>query len=203
MNSTNEGSLSRSDELLRSGVGARAARLNLCAVLLTAAAGAQPSAVGTITTFAGTGETAYSGDGGPAVQAQLNFPRGVAVDGAGNLYIADTENHRIRKVDLSGVITTVAGTGRRGFGGDGGLAVQAELGSPWGVAVDGAGNLYIADVGNYRIRKVDHSGVITTVAGTGRRGFGGDGGPAVHAQLNHSARDLAVGHCRRQPLHCR
>ena len=179
-------------ELFQSGGGVRTVKLILCAAFLLAAASAQTSADPTITTVAGTGETAYGGDGGAAVEAQLNFPRGVAVDGAGNFYIADTENHRIRKVDPSGVITTIAGTGRRGFGGDGALAVQAGLSSPWGVAVDGAGNLYIADVGNYRIRKVDRSGIITTIAGTGRRGFSGDGGPAVHAQLNHSARDLAV-----------
>ena len=146
---------------------------------------------GVITTIAGTGEFGFSGDGGPAVQAQLSSPRGVAVDGAGNLFIADLGNHRIRKVDASGVITTVAGTGVLGFGGDGGPAVQAQLYSPFDVVVDGAGNLFIADTDNHRIRKVDASGVITTVAGTGVLGFGGDGGPAVQAQLNES-RGLAV-----------
>ena len=109
----------------------------------------------------------------------------MAVDGAGNLYIADTNNRRIRKVDTSGVITTVAGTGERGFSGEGGQAVEAQLSSPYGVAVDGAGNLYIADAGNNRIRKVDSSGLITTIAGTGERGFGGDGGPATAALLNN------------------
>ena len=138
---------------------------------------------GTITTIAGTGELGFSGDGGPAVEAELYNPYGVAVDGAGNLYIADTFNHRIRKVDSSGVITTIAGTGERGFSGDEGPAVEAWLYNPYGVAVDGAGNLYIADTDNHRIRKVDSTGTITTVAGTGERGFGGDGGPATAAQL--------------------
>ena len=139
---------------------------------------------GTITTIAGTGERRFGGDGGPAIQAQLDAPSGVVVDGAGNLYIADLANHRIRKVDSTGTITTIAGTGERGFGGDGGPATQARLNYPYGVAVDGAGNLYIADLANHRIRKVDSTGTITTFAGTGERGFGGDGGPASQAQIN-------------------
>ncbi len=140
--------------------------------------------LGVISTIAGTGERGFGGDGGPAVQAQLNTPRGMAVDGAGNLYIADTHNNRIRMVDFSGTISTIAGTGERGFGGDGGPAVQAQLNIPRGMAVDGAGNLFIAEPGNHRIRKVDSAGVITTVAGAGERGFGGDGGPATEARLN-------------------
>ena len=140
---------------------------------------------GTIATIAGTGEQGSSGDGGPAFAAQLNLPAGVAVDGAGNLYIADRGNHRIRRIDASGTITTIAGTGERGFSGDGGPAVAAQLNFPVGVAVDGAGNLYIADEWNNRIRRVDLSGTITTIAGTGRRGFSGDGGTAVAARLNH------------------
>ena len=142
-------------------------------------------AAGVISTVAGTGEREFGGDGGPAVQAQLNEPGGVAVDGAGNVYIADRGNNRIRKVDAAGVISTVAGTGERGFGGDGGPAVQAALFYPSGVAVDGAGNVYIADRGNNRIRKVDAAGIISTVAGTGQGGFGGDGGPAVQAALSY------------------
>ena len=138
-----------------------------------------------ISTVAGNGTRGYSGDGGAAVGAQLDFPDGVAVDGAGNLYIADRDNHRIRKVDSAGVITTVAGDGTRGFGGDGGPAMAAQLFFPSGVAVDGTGNLYIADTGNNRIRKVDAAGVITTVAGDGTQGYGGDGGPAATAQLNN------------------
>ena len=142
---------------------------------------------GTITTFAGTEERGFGGDGGPAVQARLRYPTGVAVDGAGNLYIADQNNHRLRKVDSTGTIDTVAGTGESGFGGDNGAAAAAQLSYPSGVAVDGAGNLYIADSGNHRIRRVDSTGTITTVAGTGKYGFGGNGGPAVQAQLNYPA----------------
>ena len=141
-------------------------------------------AAGVISTVAGDGMRGYGGDGGPAVAAQLSLPYGVALDGAGNLYIADTGNHRIRKVDAAGVISTVAGDGTPGFGGDGGPAVAAQLRSPTGVAVDGAGNLYIADVNNHRIRKVDAAGAITTVAGDGTFGYSGDGGVAVAAQLN-------------------
>ena len=140
-------------------------------------------AAGVITTVAGTGTNGYSGDGGPAVAARLNFPYGVALDGAGNLYIADLSNRRIRKVDAAGVISTVAGGGS---GGDGGPATEARLRFPRGVAVDGAGNLYIAEETNQRIRKVDAAGVITTVAGDGGfGGYGGDGGAAVAAQLNN------------------
>ena len=142
---------------------------------------------GTITTFAGTEERGFGGDGGPAVQARLRYPTGVAVDGAGNLYIADQNNHRLRKVDSTGTIDTVAGTGESGFGGDNGAAAAAQLSYPSGVAVDGAGNLYIADSGNHRIRRVDSTGTITTVAGTGKYGFGGNGGLAVQAQLNYPA----------------
>ena len=137
-----------------------------------------------ITTVAGTGVGGYSGDGGPAIAAQLNSPQSVTVDGTGNLYIADTQNHRIRKVDTSGVITTVAGTGAGGYSGDGGSATAAQLDYPHGVTVDGTGNLYIADTHNHRIRKVDTSGVITTVAGNGVGGYSGDGGAATAAQLN-------------------
>ena len=146
---------------------------------------------GTITTVAGTGERGAGGDGGPAVAAALNGPEGVAVDAAGNLYIADSGNHRIRRVDVSGTVTTIAGTGRPGYSGDGGPAAKAQLGSPSGVAVDDAGNLYIAETGTSRIRRVDVSGTITTIAGTGRFGYSGDGGPAVMAQLG-SPVDVAV-----------
>ncbi len=153
-------------------------------------------AAGVITTVAGDGNYGYGGDGGPAVEAHLRVPRGVALDGAGNLYIADSSNDRIRKVDAAGVISTVAGDGPNsyggdGYGGDGGAATAAQLSSPWGVAPDGAGNLYIADTGNQRIRKVDAGGLITTVAGTGVRGYSGDGGAAVAAQLRNP-RGVAV-----------
>ena len=139
---------------------------------------------GIITTIAGTGDEGYSGDGGSAVDAQLSAPRGLAVDGSGNLYIADTSNHAIRRVDTTGTITTVAGSGERGNGGDGGAAVEARLNTPRGIAVDGAGNLYIADSRTSTVRQVDTAGIITTIAGTGEQGYGGDGGSAVSAQLS-------------------
>ena len=151
---------------------------------------------GIITTIAGTGERGFAGDGGPAVEAQLASPRGVAVDAAGNLFIADSGNHRIRKVDPSGVIATVAGTGIYepgvgGFDGDGGPAVEAQLGVPSGVAVDVDGNLFIAVITFSNIRRVDPSGNITTIAGVGRWGFSGDDGPAVEAHLSGPG-DLAL-----------
>ena len=137
---------------------------------------------GVITTVAGGG-TSGLGDGGPATKAELFIPSDVALDAAGNLYIADSYNGgRIRRVDVSGVITTVAGGGTSGLG-DGGPATNAGLG-PAGVALDAAGNLYIADLGNDRIRKVDVAGIITTIAGNGTLGFSGDGGPAISAELN-------------------
>jgi uncharacterized protein (TIGR03437 family) len=139
---------------------------------------------GVITTVAGNGSQGYSGDGGPAVNAQLSLPRGVATDAGGNLYIAEAGNSRIRKVASNGTISTVAGTGGVGFGGDGGQALNAWLNHPWGVAVDASGNLYIADTTNHRIRKVIPDGNIATIAGTGTAGFGGDGGPATSAMLN-------------------
>jgi hypothetical protein len=142
------------------------------------------STSGTITTVAGNGSPGFSGDGGPATNASLDGLRGVAVDAAGNLYIADWVNSRVRKVSTSGMITTVAGSGTYGFSGDGGPATDASLSSPYGVAVDAAGNLYIADAGNSRVRKVSTSGTITTVAGSGTYGFSGDGGPATNAALS-------------------
>ena len=155
----------------------------ILAALSAAVAGAQSAGDLTITTVAGGGSSL--GDGGAATAAQLNNPRGIAVDGAGNLYIADTWNNRIRKVDTAGVITTVAGSGTNGFSGDGGAATSARLNYPYGVTPDGAGNLYIADSRNNRIRKVDTAGVITTVAGSSTTGaFSGDGGAATTARLN-------------------
>ncbi|MEU0336681.1 RICIN domain-containing protein [Streptomyces sp. NPDC006193] len=140
---------------------------------------------GKISTVAGNGTGAFKGDGGPAASAQLNGPHAVAVDSAGDLYIADYGNHRVRKVAGDGTISTVAGTGAAGFGGDGGPAGSAKLSGPTGVAVDSAGTVYIADYGNHRVRKVAADGTIGTVAGTGAAGFGGDGGPAASAQLNN------------------
>ena len=141
---------------------------------------------GVISTVGGGG-TQIPGDDGPATSAQLNRVGGVAVDSVGNLYIADSANHRIRKVTPAGIISTVAGTGTSGFGGDGGPATSAQLNTPWGISVDSIGNLYIADVWNNRIRKVTPAGIISTVAGTGTSGFGGDGGPSTSAKLNTPA----------------
>jgi len=146
---------------------------------------------GLITTVAGNGTASYGGDGAAATNASLYSPRAVAVDNLGNLYIADTSNNRIRKVDSTGLITTLAGTNSSGFAGDGGLATSAILNQPWGVAVDGVGNIFIGDYGNNRIRRIDTSGVITTIAGTNGSGFLGDGGAATKAQL-FSPRGVAV-----------
>ncbi len=137
---------------------------------------------GGFSVVAGTGDAGFSGDGGPATAARLAAPYGVAVDAAGNVYIADTFNHRVRKVDRNGTISTVAGNGVRGFSGDGGLATNAALSSPRGLAVDATGNIYIGD-GSYRIRKVSAAGVITRFAGTGFFGFSGDGGEATAAAV--------------------
>jgi len=139
---------------------------------------------GVISTVAGNGNFGFSGDGGPATSAQLNSPAGVAVDTAGNLFIADLFNNRIRKVTTGGVISTMAGNGSFGFSGDGGSAISAQLSDPYGVGVDAAGNLFIADTNNNRIRKVTPAGIISTVAGNGSFGFSGDGGPATSAQLS-------------------
>ncbi len=140
---------------------------------------------GTITPVAGTGNAGNAGnEGDAATDVELNEPRGVFKDGSGNLYIADTQNHKIRKVDVSGTITTVAGTGNAGnAGNEGDPAIAVELNEPRGIFKDGSGNLYIADTKNYKIRKVDASGTITTVAGTGDSGDDGDGGPATAARL--------------------
>jgi sugar lactone lactonase YvrE len=142
--------------------------------------GANLSAIHTV---AGNGQPGYSGDGGPATQARLNIPEALALDSLGNLFIADYENDRVRRVDPSGTITTVAGVGSPGYSGDGGPATEASLYAPSGVAVDAAGNLYIADQDNNRVRKVDSAGVITTVAGNGSPAYSGDGGPAIRGSL--------------------
>jgi uncharacterized protein (TIGR03437 family) len=138
---------------------------------------------GVISTIAGNGTPGFSGDNGPAASAQVNVPGGIAVDSAGNVFIADTNNHRIRKVS-NGVITTVAGSVTGGFAGDGGDATNAQLSFPAGVTVDSAGNLYIADTNNARIRRVS-GGVITTVAGNGSLLYSGDNGPATSAGLSY------------------
>lgn len=138
-----------------------------------------------ISTAVGTGQAGGTGDRGPALQARLNMPFDVAFDAGGNLYLSDTNNHRIRRVDAaSGTITTIAGSGRKGFSGDGGPAIEAELNEPYGLAIDGQGNVYFADRLNRRVRKVEAAtGRITTIAGNGSKTYSGDGGPAQDAGL--------------------
>lgn len=147
-----------------------------------------------IGTFAG-GTQGYGGDGGPAEKARLYYPYAIAVDAAGNVYIADTYNYRVRKVDAHGIITTVAGNGTDGYSGDGGPAIQAGIDQVSALAVDATGNLYIIDWDHDRVRKVDTNGIITTVAGNGNAGDifsnGGDGGLAIHAEL-YDPTDVAV-----------
>ena len=150
------------------------------------------SLTGIITTVAGNGIAGYSGDGGPAVDASLKCFTGSegggggAVDKDGSLFISDTFNNRVRRVErTTGVITTVAGNGEPGFSGDNGSATAASLNFPFGLAIDESGNLFVADAGSHRIRRVEAgTGIITTVAGNGEAGFGGDGGPATSASLN-------------------
>lgn len=143
---------------------------------------------GVITTIAGMGFVGFAGDGGPATSSacRLNEPTGVAVDGAGNIYIADNSNNRVRKINTSGIISTIAGVGLPyGYTGDGGPATAARLYYPKGIAADNAGNVYISDWNNSAVRKINTSGVITTIAGTGVAGYSGDGIAAVSSQLDH------------------
>jgi len=139
---------------------------------------------GIITTIAGNGIAAFSGDGGNALDASLNFPAGLVFD-RGNLYIADRNNHRIRKIDINGIITTVAGIGVPGCCHDNGPAIDASLNFPSDVDIDLEGNLFISDRSNNRIRKVNINGIISTIAGLGKPGFGGDFGPADKALLKY------------------
>lgn len=158
------------------------------------------SPTGTITTFAGTGVAGFSGDGGQATSAMLNRPSKVSVDGAGNVYIVDSGNSRIRKVTPNGIINSIAGNGNAGESGDGGLATSASLNYPEDVTADAAGNLYIADGDGSTVRKVAVGGIISTVAGNGGQGYSGDGGAATAASLNNpssvavdTAGDLFIG----------
>lgn len=168
----------------------RVTRLRLAASVLSAlalafVAGASAvSGTGTIYPIAGTGAGGYSGDGGKATAATLSAPTGLVLDRAGNLYVADSGNHRIRKIARDGTITTIAGTGSGGFSGDGGPATSAQLFSPTALAFDGAGNLYVADSGNNRVRRIGTDGRITTVAGNGVQDQSPDGTPALEAALN-------------------
>ncbi len=142
---------------------------------------------GVIVTVAGTGQKGFLGDGGPAVAAQFLQPSAIAMDGAGTVWIADSLNHRLRKITPDGLIRTAAGNGVRGYGGDGGPAGEAQLDTPVAVAADRAGNVYIADYGNHAVRRLSPAGTIATIAGTGLPAFGGDDGPAAAAGLNHPA----------------
>ena len=145
------------------------------------------STSGVITTVAGNDTIGYSGDGGQATLASLNTPGQIAIDALGNLYIADIGNNAIRKVDINGIINTIAGSDSAGYRGDGGLATSARLNSPSGVAIDATGNIYIADYGNHVVRKINPQGIINTIAGNGTLSYGGDGGPATLASLSSPA----------------
>jgi hypothetical protein len=159
-------------------------------------------AAGNIITLAGTGLIGFTGDGGPATSAKINYPFGIAVDGSGNVFLADQGNNRIREiVKATGTIMTVAGTGTATYNGDNIPATSAALNQPNGIAVDASGNIFISDWHNSRIREVvKATGQIITVAGTGTPGFGGDNGPATSASLNYRWRG---GGRERQPLHHR
>ncbi len=139
---------------------------------------------GVIVTIGGTGVMGYTGDGGPATAAEIAYPAGIAVDASGSFYFADLANNRIRKVNSTGIISTVVGNGVANYSGDGGQGTAAEISQPSDVKIDAAGNLYIVDNGNMRIRKVNTAGIISTLAGTVYAGYTGDGGPATSAELN-------------------
>jgi len=157
----------------------------IACLLLLCAPKPAPAVEALITTFAGTGQAGYSGDGGPAEQAQLNNPYGIARGPDGALYICDMENHVLRKVMRDRIISTVAGTGKRGYAGDGGPARQAELNEPYEIRFDKTGNMYFVEMKNCVVRRVDaKSQIISTIAGNGTAGFSGDDGPATKAALN-------------------
>jgi len=145
-------------------------------------------ASGRFVTFAGTGESGDEGDGGPASDAKLNGPAGLAVGADGSIYIADTGNSRVRKIDPNGIITTIAGTGKPGYSGDSGPAARAEISNPMSLAVDASGAVYVADIGNIRVRRIDAAGIISPVAGTGTPGSSGDGGPSTSAAIGIGVR---------------
>lgn len=158
--------------------------MRLAALMALALAAAQAAAQ-SVSTFAGTGQKGFAGDGGPASKALLNNPFAIARGPDGFIYICDVDNHRVRRVGKDGVISTFAGNGKKAYAGDGGQATGASLNQPYELAWDKAGNLYFVEIGNHVVRKVDaRSGVISTVAGTGKAGFSGDGGPANKAQMS-------------------
>ena len=140
--------------------------------------------MGKISTFAGNGLAGGSGDGGSALEASLSGPVGLAIDSNNNIYVADRNNHRVRKIDTNGIITKFAGGDGEGDEGDGGAATEAKLSGPYGLIFDSSGNLLIS--GNRRIRKIDTNGIISTFAGNGDRDYAGDGGAATSAALNFS-----------------
>jgi sugar lactone lactonase YvrE len=153
--------------------------------VLALAAASVAAAPARVFTLAGTGEKGFSGDGSPATKARLNNPYGLARGPDGAIYVCDMGNHRIRRIDKDGTITTVAGTGKAGYAGDGGPATAAELNEPYEVRFGPDGDLYFVDMKSNVVRKVDReTGTISTVAGTGKAGFSGDGGPATQAELN-------------------
>lgn len=143
-------------------------------------------ATGSVTTIAGNGTQGYAGDGGPAIDASLNYPRALAIDGAGDIFFSEYFNNVVRKINMStGVIKTIAGTGSPGDSGNGGLATSAQIGQVNGMTIDGNGNIFITTSGYNKIKRIDHlTQIITTIAGTGTAGFSGDGGPAINAQIS-------------------
>ncbi len=156
--------------------------LLLCAATISAVA-QQPKTQ--IKSIAGNGQAGYSGDGGQATKAQLNNPFGVIVGADGAIYFCDTMNHVVRRIDRKGVITTVAGSGKKGYSGDGGAATKAEMNEPYEIRFDRSGNLFIVERMNHVVRRVDRkTQIITTIAGTGQLGFSGDGGAATKATMN-------------------
>ena len=146
----------------------------------------------TITTFAGNGNSTFGGDGGPAVDAGFDYPLQLAVAPNGDVYIADDNHNRIRKVSPTGIISTVIGDGTFGSAGDGGPASKAQVDDPQGVVLDASGNLYVSEYGGNRIRRIDRSGIVTTIAGTGEEGLEGLGGPAIDAQIPQPGK-LTIG----------
>jgi hypothetical protein len=168
-------------------------KLRMLFILLATLAPA--TRVGTITTAAGDGQAGYSGDGGLATQARLNLPFHCDIDARGNLYVAEAGNHCIRKMNLkTGVISTVAGNGQKGYSGDGGPATAATMNEPYSVVVNARGDLFIADRLNAVVRKVDgKTGIISTVVGNGQKGYGGDGGPGTAAMLREPTDCWLVG----------
>ena len=154
------------------------------ALIFAAAMSSSSAAIRQISTVAGTGAPGDSGEGRAATEAQLNNPYGITRGPDGGLYICDMQNHRVRKVSRDGIITTVAGTGKRGYSGDGGPALQAELNEPYEVRFDKAGNMFFVEMRNHIVRRVDgRTKFVSTVAGSGTEGFSGDGGPAMRAEL--------------------